>query len=142
MYTVGDPIRWRYYEDGGLFSWAYFRDGEARDGGANIGDPTVRDLVVLDTDQFYRAGPERRWPCGGCGRPVEGIAVEIRDNYIRRAWVYQPGEFDQEADAYLVREGGMVPMPEWAEHPMASVRLASRHRLVVPYLSDGHLSVA
>ena len=143
VYRVGDPIRWRYCEKGGLASWAAFKSDSSEPEGMNIGDPTIRELVVLDTNQFYRAGPDRRCRCGSCGKPVEGTAIEILGNYIRRAWIYEHGEFDDRAGCHLIREDGQrVPMLEWEDHPISSVYGCSEWRLVVPYLSNGHLLIA
>jgi hypothetical protein len=143
VYRVGDPIRWRYCEKGGLASWAAFKSDSSEPEGMNIGDPTITELVVLDTDQFYRADPERRWRCESCGWPVEGSAIEIRENYIRRAWIYERDEFDERASYHLIREDGKhVAMLEWEDHLVSSVYGCSRWRLVIPYLSNGRLSIA
>lgn len=143
VYRVGDPIRWRYCEKGGLASWASFKVEASEPEGMNIGDPTIRELVVLDSSQFYRADPERRSPCESCGRPVEGTAIEIRGNYIRRVWIYERSEFDDRASYHLIREDGQhVPMLEWEDHLVSTVYGCSQWRLVVPYLSNGHFLIA
>ena len=132
IYRLGDPIRWRYCEDSGLHSWAAFR-GEGEPEGMNIGDPAFRDLIFRDS--FVET---EGWRCQNCGHHLGGAAIEIRDNYIRRAWIYEPGEFGEgEIDHYLIRKEGLVPIPEWLDHPMGSVHECPKWRLVVPYLSNG-----
>jgi hypothetical protein len=55
-----------------------------------------------------------------------GAAIEIRGGVIRRAWVYLPGELeDDDATIYLLdSEGEMVSMWDWEHHPMARVSSA------------------
>lgn len=133
LYHLNDAIRWQWCEDGGLFSWAYFKDPVQSLEGADIGDPAIRDLIVRDTAQFYWRDPAERRQCEKCQQILEGAAIEIRDNIIRRSWIYQPGEFDNEVDIYVLRANGQdMPMPEWNDHAMASVYGCSEHRLIVP----------
>jgi hypothetical protein len=51
MYRLGDAIRWKACGDAPPPAWTYF-DEDGSLGGANIGDPTFRDLIVSDPFQF------------------------------------------------------------------------------------------
>lgn len=129
---------WRYCPGMGLLSWASFRSESHEIEGVNFGDPYLRDLVVLDRDTEL----ERSGECPGCGRIFSGTAVEIRDNRISRAWLHEPGEFEGEADTYLLRdEGELTPLPEWREHATPAVDGCSEWRLVVPHVENGFLLV-
>jgi hypothetical protein len=119
LYHIGDPIYWRRCADGSIRPWIYFETGEK---GANIGDPSIMNLIVCDAVQFYWTHPSQRRRCHVCQHVLEGAALEIRDGVIARAWIYEPGEFDNEVDIYLIEhDGTLKPMPEWNDHPMDSV---------------------
>jgi hypothetical protein len=144
IYDLNDPIRWRYCEEArGIFSWVCFKDERGHPEGANFGDPEIRDLIVRDPAQFYWLwDPARRFTCVNCNWPIDGAAIEIRDNRIVRAWVYEPGELYQEVDYYLVEDGGQpVPVSGWSNHLMPSVRGCSEWRLVTPRVENGFLQI-
>ena|SRR5579875_556172 len=122
LYKLGDAIRWHPCDNGSILSWAYFKDGE-RELSANIGDTAIMDIVVRDWYQFYLDDPAKRRRCEACQSALEGAVVEIRNGVITRAWIYQPGEFDNDVDYYILQaDGTRKPMPEWEDHPMGSVR--------------------
>lgn len=136
-YRLNDQIRWRYCVEGGLFSWVSFHSALHTSEGMNLGDPHLRNLVVLDTESEFGWGE-----CGSCRQSLSGAAIEIRDNRILRAWLHEPGEFDGEADIYLVRgEEQLVPITEWREHATPAVQGCSEWRLVVPYVENGFLII-
>ena len=86
IYDLNDPIRWRYCPGMGIFSWVYFKDEGGRSEGANFGDPHIRDIIVCDPEQFYwRGDPAGRYTCVNCNRPIDGAAIEIRENRPQRA---------------------------------------------------------
>jgi hypothetical protein len=122
VYKVGDEIRWRTCKDGSTPSWTYFEDihyDSPNDlGGANIGEPSVRDLVVRDTDYYS-------WdvPCKSCHQPFGGAAVRILNGVIETSWVYRPKELSSEVAIYLVEADGILnPKPEWNNHSMGLLR--------------------
>lgn len=121
VYHLGDSIFWWPCKDAAIISWVYFTENE-EPRGANIGDPAIRDLFIQDAAQFSWEEPEQRRRCEGCGAYLEGAIMEIRDNIITQAWIYQAGEFDHRVDCVIIGPDGLLkPMPEWNDHPMASV---------------------
>jgi hypothetical protein len=123
VYHVGDAIRWKRRQDGALFSWVYF-SADGRPAGANMGDPTIVDLIVTHPWPEVRevASGSDLGRCPSCRQPIGGTAVEIRAGLIRRAWMYAPHEFDSSVSIYLLApDGSRFPLPEWTDHPMPSV---------------------
>jgi hypothetical protein len=122
LYHLGDTIRWQHCDNGSILSWVLFYDGE-RQWGGNVGDPAIKNLMVRDWYQFYWEDPAQRRRCETCQGVLEGAMVEIRDGVVKRAWIYQPGEFDNETQEYIIQaDGTLKPMPEWKDHPMGLVR--------------------
>jgi hypothetical protein len=79
--------------------------------------------MVKDWYQFYTEDRGQRRRCETCQGVLEGAMIEIRDGVIKRAWIYQPGEFDDETQEYIIQaDGTLKPMPEWKDHPMGLVR--------------------
>ncbi len=113
-YQIGDAIRWRACRDGSVPAWSYFTTEPGQPPHGNIGDPSVRDLVVRDW--WYRSGSYR---CPE-GHRIGGGAVEIRDGVVTRVWLHPPGEFeDDETDIYLIADDGqLLPMGDWWDHSM------------------------
>lgn len=132
-YQLGEDVRWRVCPDGRALAWTYFYDNAC-----NIGDPAVRDLVVLDSSD---AGD---FPtlCPTCRQPLVGAAVEIRNGIINKAWIYLSGEFGNhltevvqsphgdyprvtrpEVEMHIIQaDGSLKPMPEWNDRGMDSVK--------------------
>lgn len=122
VYHVGDPIEWKRCSDGSIRSWAYFAEGEY-EGTIQIGDPAIMNLITRDVTQFSVDPALHPRPCQGCGRTLEGAAVEIRDGMIRRAWLYEAGDFDPAARDFLIEaDGTLKPVPEWVDHSLETVR--------------------
>ena len=116
LYHLGSPIYWRHLKDGSIPTWTAFLVGEK---GANVADTAITNLVARDLQQFYWTDPVRRLRCASCQGILEGAAVEIRDGVIARAWIYQPGDLDNDTDLYIVQaDGTLKPMPEWNDHPL------------------------
>jgi len=87
IYHIGDPIYWRPCSTGVIPAWTFFKVDGYQDGG-NVGDPTVRDLIVRQSfgaDYFVM-------PCPTCGERLSGAAVEIRGGTIQAIWLCKPGE--------------------------------------------------
>ncbi len=111
LYHLGDPIYWRRLKDGSAPAWTDFLVGEK---GANIGDPAITNLIARDMQQFYWTDPAERLRCGTCRNILEGAAVEIREGLLVRAWIYQPGDLDNDIDLYVIQDDGTLkPIPEW-----------------------------
>jgi hypothetical protein len=123
IYRIGDPVRWKECSDGSIVGWTYFVDKQRsipRE--ANIGDPTIANLVVIDAAQFLLPDRDDRRLCERCHQPLEGAAIEIRNAIMQRAWIFQPGEFDRGIDYYLLnQDGGYLPKPDWVDHQMSIV---------------------
>jgi len=94
VYHLGDSVYWRACSDGSLPAWVAFKDEQYSNNG-NVGDPTVRDLVVRDSNKGY--GFIR--PCPSCGQRLAGVAIEIREGKIKRAWLCEPIEGDNKSGA-------------------------------------------
>jgi hypothetical protein len=110
VYHVGDSIRWRQCKDGSVPSWAYFGNSEG-----NLGDPSIHDLLVRDTGPLFAIEPV----CEHCKRPLGGAVVEVRNDKIKRAWIYLPGEFSEDVTIYTIEcDGGIKSRPEWEDKPM------------------------
>lgn len=145
LYHVGDSIHWRRCTDGSTPAWTYFLDKPTQP--ANIGEPTVQDILVqeavhffwdpvveavrydprfppttLDSKKIYYGGqhpPNQPRICPMCQTSLAGAFIEIRDNIITKAWIYLPGEFDHHIDYHVIAtDGSIVPMGGWSEHPM------------------------
>jgi hypothetical protein len=144
-YHIGDSIRWRSCVDSTTPSWVYFSDKPFVTG--NIGDPAVRDVFVQDgwgffwdpdieavlydphhpSEQqnpgivYYTGGkpPNQPETCHACQGILPGAMIEIRDNIIKRAWIYTLGEFDPNTDIYIIAsDGTLISKKEWNDHPM------------------------
>jgi hypothetical protein len=112
-YEVGDPLNWRSCADGSTSRWVYFED----DGGANIGDPAIRDLTVRDWGQTFLEDK-----CPNCGQELGGAAVEIKDGVIKRAWLALRHEFDLEVYVYTPDEAGTLrPRRDLDNHAMMTL---------------------
>ena len=105
-YQLGEAIRWRVCSDGTIPSWAFFGPSEC-----NVGDPVYEDLVLLDD-----------WWIGqthDCLTRLGGAAVEVRGGVITKAWIFSPGDFeDDDTRAYVIGDDGELnSMWDWAGHP-------------------------
>jgi hypothetical protein len=108
IYDIGEEIYWRACPDGSVPAWVYFKDGP-RESPGNIGEPTVRDVIVRDASEGYSFVTS----CTGCGQPFAGAAVEIRDGRIERAWLCKPGQ--SEGGRYTVDDGFLLLPGEFSE---------------------------
>jgi hypothetical protein len=110
IYHIGDSIRWRQCRDGSIPPWVYFGTSEG-----NFGDPSVHDVLVRDTSPLFATEPV----CEHCKRPLGGAIVEVRNDKIKRAWIYLPGEFSEDVTIYTIEHDGEIkPRPEWADMSM------------------------
>jgi hypothetical protein len=109
-YKIGDTIRWRSCADGTIPAWGSWPDMQ---NGLNIGDPTVLDLITLDTEEVGWGLTH----CVKCREHLPGAAIEIRDGRIQRCWVFAPGEFDRDIEYNLIESDGVIrPMPDWSDN--------------------------
>ena len=46
VHNMGQEIRWGKNREGEIPSWAYFEDRDSRLQGANIGDPSIRNIEI------------------------------------------------------------------------------------------------
>jgi hypothetical protein len=110
IYRLGDAIFWKSCTPGKIPSWTYFHPN----GGANIGSATIKNIIVRDLAQYFL-----RETCLVCGVSLGGAALEVKEGHIIRAWLAQPGEFDNAVEYYLTDpDGSLRPMPEWNDCPM------------------------
>jgi hypothetical protein len=94
VYRVGDAIRWRVCRDGTIPPSTFFGASEC-----NVGDPAYENLVLLDHSMIGETH--------ACLTRVGGAAVEVRGGVITKAWVFRPGEFeDDDTTSYLIGEDG------------------------------------
>jgi hypothetical protein len=111
IYHIGDAISWKLCKDGTIPAWVYFDFG---DEGANIGDPSYKNLVVRDSLHEGLA-----MPCRFCMHELGGAISEITEGRITSVRILCPGELDQATDFYLVQENGLLtPKLEWDDHAM------------------------
>jgi hypothetical protein len=112
LYPVGDKLYWRPCADGSIRAWVFFDDG-----GGNIGDPSIRDLIVRDSGQTFLMRP-----CTSCGEVLGDAAVEIRGGAITRAWLAGSDEFSDplgKVDVYTISDDvTRVPRRDFKDHPM------------------------
>lgn len=109
IYRIGDSIRWRKCKDGTIKNWVYFSNG-----GGNIGEPGVTDLIVLDN-----VSAQHIETCPSCGIMLGGLFVRILGGVIRDVSVYERGQFPEEAEIYLILpDDSFVAKPEWYDYPM------------------------
>ena len=146
-YHIGDSIHWRAGTDGSIPAWTYFLDEVRKP--ANIGDPTVRDILVQEAMQFFwdptveavHYDPQKPPPemdpqkiyyggqhppnqpriCPTCQAVLAGTLIEIRNNIIVKVWIYEPGGFDPSIDYYIIgKDNCIIPMREWNNYPMTN----------------------
>jgi hypothetical protein len=126
-YVIGDEVRWRTCADGSIPAWSFFAEGAG-----NVGDPGFKDLVVRE---YWLADTPH-----DCGLVLGGIAVEVRDGVITKAWAYQSGDFDNSSYFYVLnRDGSTTPMPDWDDHAMDWVDVAKcgdGDHLTIPVPTD------
>ena len=144
-YHIDESIHWRSCADGTTPAWTYFSDEPVET--ANIGDPSLRNMLVQEGWYFfwdpaieavlydphhppaqwnpgtvyYTGGkpPNQPWTCSVCQAVLPGAMIEIRDNIIKRAWIYTLGEFDPRTELYIIApDGTRIPKKEWNDHPM------------------------
>jgi hypothetical protein len=114
LYHIGDAITWKACENGEILSWVYFSEH----GGANLGDPEYKNLIIKDPAQYHL-----HEACERCGGPLGGAVVELKEGIIHNARITLPGELEEEANEFLILEGGKLkPMYEWIDHPMTIVK--------------------
>lgn len=113
VYRIGDSIIWKNCENESVPGWVYFENG-----GANIGDPSVKNILVKDSAQTWL-----KEFCLSCKHPLGGAIIEIINGVIDNAWIYMKGEFDEDADIYIRKENNILePKPEWDDHPMSTLK--------------------
>lgn len=146
-YHIGDSIIWKVCTDGSTPAWTYFLDDPVQS--ANIGDPTVHNILVQEAIQFfwnpaieavhydtqtpppemdpqkiYYGGqypPNQPRTCPNCQVVLAGALIEIRNNIIVKAWIYELGEFDPGIDRYILGEDdSIIPMRAWNDSPMTN----------------------
>jgi hypothetical protein len=106
-YQVGEPLSWRLDKRASVPAWAYFRDGSA-----NVGDPSVADLVIRESEFDIRA-------CPACSQRIEGIAVVIIRGIIAQVRVYQTIWSLPECEVMTVDSNGLeTARPEWQDRLM------------------------
>lgn len=111
VYQVGDPIKWKKCQSGEIPAWTYFGEG-----GGNLGDPSIKNLIVRDSAQYFL-----QQPCSNCQYRLGGAALEIVDGKIVKAWLLVPNELDENVDAFVrERNGALKPMHSWNDHPMST----------------------
>jgi hypothetical protein len=107
IYQLGDAIVWKSCTPGKIPAWTFFHP----DAGANIGTPTIKDIVIRDTAQYFLLEA-----CSRCGQRLGGATLEVKDGRIIRAWLARPDEFDDTIEYYIIEaDGSLKPMPEWNE---------------------------
>lgn len=112
VYKISDPIHWKTCSDDSIRSWVYFEGG-----GANIGDPSIKNLIVKDSAQYWLDKQ-----CDKCQQPIAGAALEIKYGIIQKAWLYKPSELGDDADIFVVEsDGKLKSMPEWNDHSMETI---------------------
>ena len=110
-YRIGDTIRWRSCSDGTTPAWGWWDD---KHNGFNMGDPSVFDLVTLDTANVTWGSSLR---CPSCQADLPGIAIEIQDGIIQRCWIFSAGEYNPEIEYNLIEpDGNIRPMPDWSDN--------------------------
>lgn len=113
-YSLGDAIQWHRVAES-TCSWTYFRRG-GHEVDANIGDPSITNLIICAS--LHGSGSNLL--CPGCDSVWGGIALRVQDGVIRHVWLYEPHEFSDDADIYLVNADETVrAMTEWTDRPMA-----------------------
>ena len=133
---LADPTLWQPRPDGSLLANDLIMAGETwldptnpdalewvrrgdYDRGANLGDAAYANLITREVQQFYWETPVRRRRCTACRHILEGAALEISNNTLTRAWVYEAGAFDNAVDYYIVERGGtLIPRLDWSDTPM------------------------
>jgi hypothetical protein len=124
VYNLGDAIHWKTCGDGSTPAWTYFRKGETQMG-ANAGDPSVREIIVMDIDplKFGWKDTARTWQeekpykCSSCKERLEGASIEITSGTIKNVRLYKPGEFDCRFDYFLLDPNGIPQaIPAWQDH--------------------------
>ncbi len=107
VYSIGDKIYWKACKDGTVSPWTMFDNITA-----NVGEPLISNLIVRDDTQYF---PQNS--CRACGQVIGGIALQIVEGVIDRAWIYPPGELDNEIVIFIVEQNGnLKPMPEWNDY--------------------------
>lgn len=116
QYAVGDQIRWHACADGRVPAWTYFHRGDECLGG-NLGAREEPHVIVRDW-----ANTQHREPCPACQAPLDGSAVEIRDNTLIRAWILRAGEVPVRGDVLRIRPDGTAETLVLDDRPMDLVR--------------------
>ena len=108
-YKVGEPLLWRRDKRGSIPAWAYFRDGSA-----NIGDPSIPNLIVRESEYVIRA-------CLACSHQIDGIALRIKQGIIAEVRVYEATGSLPDCDVITVDSNGReTARPEWQDQPMTT----------------------
>lgn len=111
-YRLGQGLRWRRAADGSIPGWTTFNDLKVSS--AKIGDPAVRDLIVL-------AGPMIQWgtwdECQVCKARYGWVPVTIRDGVVAHAASTLPCEmFSLEVTEFTLEpDGRWLRRPEWSD---------------------------
>jgi len=111
-YAIGEAIRWHACSDGRILPWTYFRRG-GQPTGANLGTPDELNVIVRDEAQM-----QHHRPCGTCGTPLAGAAVEIRNGRVARGWLVRAGELPEPSSVLRVAADGTLEVLFADEHRM------------------------
>jgi len=117
IYHLQDQIRWRDSQDGKTKAWTYFLSRDTMENlGANIGDPKIQDIIIIDECQSEIISKKG---CINCGMKSGGIAIRVTDNKLSKAWIFMPDEFDGTTTYYMpLSKEQIVPCSEWQDFPM------------------------
>ena len=104
-YRLGEAIGWARGRGEQPPRWTYFRDGTG-----NIGDPSISDVLVRESEVLIRE-------CPRCKHPLAGIAVTIRAGVICEVRAYLDGLPESDVSV-ITTDGGFIPRPDWDDAPM------------------------
>jgi len=124
-YHLGDALVWKKLANGDVPAWTYFKEAD-RGITANLGAVRYRHLAVAD-HWYHGEGSSRLapWVCPLCQQVLWSTAVEIKDNILVRAWIFERGDFAEECSYYLVDENGnLSPMPLWEDVSMPTIEMS------------------
>lgn len=115
IYRIGDKIKWHRLSNNSIPSWTHFKGN-----GSNIGDPDFKNLFIQEEFFLDWNNSIYQKECSFCKTKIEGAIIEIRNEYLLRAWIYQQGDFDHTISYFVVQEDSSVqPMPDWDNHLMS-----------------------
>jgi len=102
-YHLGDAIRW----SNSTTKIQATLDGFSADAEANIGNPEIEDLLVINFE-VYSFGP-----CPHCRYAEGAAAIHIRNGIIIEANLYDSEQFGEANSIYIIdANGALVPVPK------------------------------